>query len=51
MSREEMLVDMLKQADLEIKVLRERVAFLTNEVKAHRDLLNALGPVAFSGQH
>jgi len=51
MSREEMLVDMLKQADLEIKVLQERVAFLTNEVKAHRDLLNALGPVAFNGQH
>jgi len=51
MSREEMLVDMLKQADLEIKVLQERVAFLTNEVKAHRDLLNALGSVAFSGQH
>jgi|GEM_PF-3171078 len=51
MTREEMLVDMLKQADLEIKVLQERIAFLSKEVEAHRQLLNALGPLAFSGAH
>jgi hypothetical protein len=51
MTREDMLVDMLKQADLEIKVLQERIAFLSKEVEAHRQLLNALGPLAFSGTH
>jgi len=49
--RESMLIDMLRVADMEIKTLREQLLFVRRELEANKQLIHALGPAAFSGQH
>jgi hypothetical protein len=49
--RESMLIDMLRFADMEIKTLREQLLFARRELEANKQLIHALGPAAFSGQH
>jgi hypothetical protein len=49
--RESMLIDMLRVADLEIRSLKEQLLFARRELEANKQLIHALGPAAFSGQH
>jgi hypothetical protein len=49
--RETMLIDMLRVADLEIRSLKEQLLFARRELEANKQLIHALGPAAFSGQH
>ena len=51
MTREEMLLEMLRQADAEIKALKEQIEFMHKEIHAHHELLRHMGQVAFMGQH
>jgi hypothetical protein len=50
-TRETMLIDMLRVADLEIRSLKEQLLFARRELEANKQLIHALGPAAFSGQH
>ena len=50
-TRESMLIDMLRVADMEIKSLREQLMFARRELEANKQLIHALGPAAFLGQH
>ena len=50
-TRESMLIDMLRVADIEIKSLREQLLFARRELEANKQLIHALGPAAFEGKH
>ena len=50
-TRESMLIDMLRVADMEIKSLREQLLFARRELDANKQLIHALGPAAFEGKH
>ena len=51
MTREEMLLEMLRQADAEIKALKEQIEFMHKEIHAHHELLRHMGQLTFMGQH
>ena len=50
-TRESMLIDMLRVADMEIKSLREQLLFARRELEANKQLIHALGPAVFEGKH
>ena len=50
-TRESMLIDMLRVADIEIKSLREQLLFARRELEANKQLIHALGPAVFEGKH
>ena len=50
-TRESMLIDMLRVADMEIKSSREQLLFARRELEANKQLIHALGPAVFEGKH